>query len=94
MDCRVKRTRNSTNDYEVTFRGLTRGAIMSMKNALELHEEERGSSVAGDVKSFLVAGIRASGDEEIVRSVLDAQDLAGERISVSQSDFPPAGDDG
>jgi hypothetical protein len=63
---------------------------MSMLNALGIHEEERGSACAGDVRSFLVAGIRASGDEEIVRSVLTAQDLTGERISVSQSTFPPA----
>ena len=91
MDCKVKRTRKSPNDYDVTFKGLTRGAIMSLKNALDIHEE-RGSMVAGDVKSFLIAGIRGSGDDEIIRSVLDAQDLAGERISVSQSDFPPAPD--
>lgn len=89
MDCKVKRTNRTTNDYDVTFRGLTRGAVMSMLNALGIHEEERGSAVAGDVRSFLVAGIRASGDEEIVRSVLDAQDLAGDRISVTQSTFPP-----
>lgn len=93
MDCRVKRTRKNPNDYEITFRGMTRGAILSMKNALELHEEERGSAVAGDVKAFLVEGIRSSGDEEIVRSVLTAQDLAGERISVSQSGPPGPGDE-
>ena len=88
MDCKIKRTARRPNDYTVTLSGLTRGSIMALKNALELHAEavpgvRCGSPVAADVLAFLLHGIRTSDDPELVRSVLDAQDLAGDRISPS-----------
>lgn len=78
MDCRVRRTRGQ-NDYTMSFKGLTRGAIMAMKNALELHSHT--SSIAADIMAFLRSGIESSGDEELVLSVIEAPELAGERIT-------------
>ena len=97
MDCRIKRTRGRPNDYDLTLKGLTRGSILALKNALELHASGHqtpacGSPVAADVLAFLVHGIRTSEDQELVRSVLDAQDLSTERITPSPVpiDGPPS----
>lgn len=75
MDCKIRRTKKNPNDYNVAFKGLTRGSIMALKNALECHSTTGGSSIAGDLLAFFVDAIRTSEDPEIVRAVLDAPEL-------------------
>lgn len=74
MDCKIKRIRSKSNDYEVTFRGMTLGGILAMKNALEKHVAA-GSAVADDVLSFLVSAVNALEDTELAQVVLAVPDL-------------------
>lgn len=87
MDCRIKRTSRDQNSYAVSFTGMTRGTIMSLKNALEKHAKT-GSACADDVLGFLIFAIKASGDEHLVSAVVDAPNLTGDTISVDMSSFP------
>lgn len=77
MECKISRTRGKGNDYTITFRGMTRGAILALRQSLALHSGA-GSAVAADVLAFLDYGIRSSDDPDVGRAVIDAANIAGE----------------
>ncbi len=77
MECKIVRTRGKGNDYTVTFSGLTRGAILALRQSLAVHSGA-GSAVAADILAFLDYGIRSSTDPDVGRAVLDAANIADE----------------
>ena len=54
----VKKTKKTSNQYDVLFSGLTAGEVMSIKYALEGRAEV--SAVASDVSTYLNNGIQES----------------------------------
>lgn len=77
MECKIDRTRGKGNDYTITFKGMTRGAILALRQSLVVHSGA-GSAVAADVLAFLDYGIRTSTDPDVGRAVIDAANIAGE----------------
>lgn len=77
MECKIDRTRGKGNDYTVTFNGMTRGAILALRQSLVVHSQA-GSAVAADVLAFLDYGIKSSPDPDVCRAVIDAANIGGE----------------
>lgn len=63
MNCSIKRKSGTHNCYTLTFKGLTRGSISAIINALTPYSEK--SPVAKDVLDFIKYGIENSGDAEL-----------------------------
>ena len=61
MKCEIKRKPRSFNSYTLNFKGLTRGEILNMLNALQVYD----TPIAKDTRGFLVMGIEQSGNEEL-----------------------------
>jgi hypothetical protein len=66
-NCGIKRKVKSYNSYTMTFKGMTRGMILALHNALIGYSE--CSAVANDVKLFLESGIEHSNDIDLIRDV-------------------------
>lgn len=61
-DCNIKLMSRTCNCYTVTFKGMTKGTILALKNALTLYAN---SPCAQDVLAFLNEGIRTSNDNDL-----------------------------
>lgn len=67
INCVIKRKAKTHNCYTLTYKGMTRGMILALHNALIGYSEY--SAVANDVKMFLENGIEHSNDLELIRDV-------------------------
>lgn len=67
INCIIKRKARTYNCYTLNFKGMTRGMILSLHNALVGYSEY--SAVANDVKLFLENGIEHSNDLELIRDL-------------------------
>ena len=67
INCIIKRKAKTHNCYTLTYKGMTRGMILALHNALIGYSEY--SAVANDVKLFLENGIEHSNDLELIRDV-------------------------
>jgi len=65
MNCNIKRKAGTYNCYTLTLKGMTRGSILSLQNALRKHSEY--SSVGKDIYDFVKYGIFLSEDIELKR---------------------------
>ncbi len=64
MEVKIKKQKSGDNSYDLSFKNLTVGKILSMKNALERYTE---SPVAADVLLFLQRAIDA--DPELAAEI-------------------------
>lgn len=58
----VKKTKKTSNQYDVSFAGLTAGEVLSIKFALEARGEV--SPVARDVSAYLNTALLESGIDQ------------------------------
>lgn len=63
LGCTIKRKAGTYNCYTVTLKGMTKGGILSLQNALRKHAEQ--SPVGKDVYDFVKDAIFISGDPEL-----------------------------
>lgn len=88
MECKVTRTHRKNNDYTVTLKGMTRGCILAMRQALAKHAAA-GSAVGADVLAFLDRGIRESNDPDVCRVVIEDTSIPTDHAAADNVTEPP-----
>jgi len=63
MNCTIKKKPGAYNCYTMTFKGITRGGILAMLNALRSHAEH--SAVGKDLFDFMKCGVEENGEPEL-----------------------------
>jgi hypothetical protein len=66
MNCTIKRKAGTYNCYSLQFKGLTRGSLLAMRNALATHAQT--SSIAHDLHSFLSYAVENANDTELTET--------------------------